>query len=395
MSTESPIFLSKVECPICKTVNEFECIKVGAYVEKEHDTDFCPSERDWQNAKYALVNPLLYFMATCENCYYTREFKPSFRDWKNDTRFRTYQQKKIQASHLTKLAEEGSVLRMLGGARDPQQAPFPTAVAKFLLGIYDELLLERPRKLDLGRFFLRIGWLYREHNANSQKPVNHAALYARDIEKAYIRLKGSQENFENNLTNVSHLVEEQFKMAGSASPGGEFLAIQDSFRDSLEELKLLQQQLQNSLNGLSQSVQNNREVVSNVSCGDGGDCIPFGDYPSFQEFMAALKKKWEYVPNSEMEALLFAIEFYRAALEEGHEVQPGNQQIQATYLIAELSRRVGRNEEARQFFNNAIKVGQQFVFEHRGDKTRTALAQRILELALSQGKQNLAAASNR
>lgn len=395
MSTESPIFLSKVECPICKTINEFECIKVGAYVEKEHDTDFCPSEREWQNARYALVNPLLYFMATCDNCYYTREFKPSFRDWKNDNRFRTYQQKKIQAGHLTALAEQGSVLRMLGDARDPQQAPFPTAVAKFLLGIYDEMLLERPRKLDLGRFFLRLAWLYREHNAAAQKPVNHAAHYARDIEKAYIRLKGTQESFEHNLDNVSRLVDEQFQLAGQSSPGGEFLELHNNFHDSLGELRLLQQQLQQSLDNLSQSVQGNREVASNAPCGDGGERIPFGEYPSFQEFIAALKKKWEYVPSSEMEALLFAIEFYRGALEEGHEIQPGNQQIQATYLIAELSRRVGRFEEARQFFNNAIKIGQQYVFEHRSDRTRTALAQRILELAVAQGKENLAATASK
>ena len=74
MSNESPLFLTKVECPVCKTINEFETIKVGAYVEEDHDTDFCPKGRRWHNPKYAIYNPLLFFMATCENCYYTREF---------------------------------------------------------------------------------------------------------------------------------------------------------------------------------------------------------------------------------------------------------------------------------------------------------------------------------
>ena len=393
MSTESPIFLTKVECPICKTVNEYECIKVGAYIEKEHDSDFCPSEREWQNAKYALINPLLYFMASCENCYYTREFKPSFRDWKNDTRFRTYQQKDVQAKHLTTLAEEGSILRLIGDARDPQNAPSATAIAKFLLGIYDEMLLERPRKLDLGRFFLRIGWLFREQHSGAVQPPNATGHYARDIEKAYIRLKGTHESFDHHLTSISQLVEEQFAAAGNSSSDAEFLAAQDGFHGSLQELQQLQQQLQTSLGSLSQTIESNRHLAGTVLVGGGPDNTPFGGISSFQDYLGNLKQKWEFVPTSEAEALLLAIEFYRGALEEGHEIQPGNQQIQATYLIAELSRRVGRYEEAKRFFNNAIKIGQQFIFDHRGDKTRTALARRILELAVSQGKENLAAAT--
>jgi uncharacterized protein (DUF2225 family) len=393
MSTESPIFLTKVECPICKTVNEYECIKVGAYIEKEHDSDFCPSEREWQNAKYALVNPLLYFMATCENCYYTREFKPSFREWKNDTHFRTYQQKGVQAKHLTALAEEGSALRLLGDARNPQNARFATAVAKFLLGIYDEMLLERPRKLDLGRFFLRIGWLFREQQSGAPQQTNTAGHCARDIEKAYIRLKGTQESFDHHLTSISGLVEEQFAAGGNLSSNAEFLAARDGFRGSLQELQQLQQQLQTSLASLSQTVESNRHLAGATPVSSGPDNMPFGGFSSLREYLGNLKQKWEFVPTSETEALLFAIEFYRAALEEGHEIQPGNQQIQATYLIAELARRVGRYEEAKSYFNNAIKIGQQFIFDHRGDKTRTALARRILELALSQGKENLAAAT--
>ncbi len=33
MANDSPFYLTRLECPICKTLNEFETVRVGAYVE--------------------------------------------------------------------------------------------------------------------------------------------------------------------------------------------------------------------------------------------------------------------------------------------------------------------------------------------------------------------------
>jgi uncharacterized protein (DUF2225 family) len=395
MKDESPFFLVKIECPVCKTINEFECVKIGAYVEKDCDTDFCPRDREWQNAKYDVLNPLLFFMATCEHCYYTREFKQSFRDWKNDTRFRTYHQKRVQTRHVATLADEHSIVRKLGESLDPEHAPFPTAVCKFLLGIYDEMLMERPRKLDLGRFFLRIGWLFREHYGRSETRPSVKSHFARDIEKAFIKLKTTREALDHNLENISELVEEQFDSRSGFYPSNEFLSVYDGFKASFDNMEKLRSNMDAALRELAEQVQNNRRLAVALQNGTAGGSIPYGGFPSFEEFLVDLKTKWEYVPTSENEALQLAIEFYRGALEDGHEIQPGNQQIQATYMIAELSRRVARHKEAKLFFNNAIKLGQQFVFDNRGDKARTALAQRIVEMAITQGKQNLEQAGER
>ncbi len=69
MLKDSAFLLSKVECPICKTVNEFETIKVGAYVENGRDTDFCPMGITWKYSRYEAYNPLLFFTATCTHCH--------------------------------------------------------------------------------------------------------------------------------------------------------------------------------------------------------------------------------------------------------------------------------------------------------------------------------------
>ena len=392
MATESPFFLTKVECPVCKTINEFETIKVGAYVEEDHDTDFCPKDRRWKNPRYEVYNPLLFFMATCENCYYTREFNVSFKDWKNDTAFRTYRQKLIQSKHLEALAPEDSVLRLLGASRDPNGNPFATAIVKFMLGVYDELMMDHPHKLDIGRFYLRIAWLYREHYGQSARSNPEPILFAKDIEKAFTRLKQSRDSLATNITSVSQLVDSAFsKREGAAMSSSEFLGAQESFKANLAKVTELQMALGNSISSLASVVEQNSMIFSGVPAQADGGTLSFGGFRSFEEYVTAIKSRWNLAPINEQEALLFAIDFYKSALEEGHEIQPGNQQIQATYLIAELSRRVGQNVDAKQYFNNTIKAGQQFIFDNRLDQTRTALARKIVELAVTQGKANLAA----
>jgi hypothetical protein len=392
MAMESPFFLTKVECPVCKTINEFENIKVGAYVEEDHDTDFCPMGRHWQNPKYEVYNPLLFFMVTCENCCYTREFNQAFKDWKNDTAFRTYRQKVIQGRHLEALAVDGSVLKMLGAARDPQLNPFGTAIVKLILGIYDELLNDHPHKLDIGRFYLRIAWLYREHYCGTNPIVNDVARFAHDIEKAYAKLRQARDYFSTNVISVSQLVDTAFSQRdGAMQQNADFLSVQDAFRENLAKITDLQLALNHTISGMADTVEVNSKLLSNLPVTGGQGTVAFAGFPSFEEYMREVKSRWEFAPLHEQDAMLYAIEYYRSALEDGHEIQQGNQQIQATYLIAELSRRVGRNVEAKLYFNNTIKAGQQFIFDNRGDQTRTALARKIMELALTQGRSNLAA----
>jgi hypothetical protein len=94
-------------------------------------------------------------------------------------------------------------------------------------------------------------------------------------------------------------------------------------------------------------------------------------------------------PLSEHDALRFSLDFYKKSYENGHEVSAGNQQMQVEYLLGELCRRLGKSEEAKQYFNNTIKSAQVFIYENKGDSTRTALARKILDMAIEQGKLNL------
>ena len=139
------------------------------------------------------------------------------------------------------------------------------------------------------------------------------------------------------------------------------------------------------------TVQISSESANGI-CDGEALAAAFAGQESYTEFLSNLRESWELVPMSEHDALRFALQFYKKSYETGHEVSAGNQQIQVEYLLGELCRRLGRRDEAKQYFNNTIKSAQEFIYQHKGDQTRTALARKILEMALAQGKLNLSEA---
>ena len=125
---ETAFFNTTVECPICKKENRFDTIRVGAYVESGRDTDFCPKDIKWRFPEYATHNPLAYFVATCSNCLYSREFNDSFKKWQNDTTFKTYKLKRVKERHLEELAKDGSIIKQLGALIDLEKQPDASAI---------------------------------------------------------------------------------------------------------------------------------------------------------------------------------------------------------------------------------------------------------------------------
>ena len=388
MALESPLFLTKVECPICGTVNEFETIRVGAYTEGDRQTDFCPSVIKWRNPKYQKYNPLLFFTATCTSCYYTREFNIKFKEWFKDNNFRTYRQKVIKEKHLTNLADADSFIKLVGGLLDNDKYPDETAILKLILAAYDELLNDHPSNLDLGRFYLRIAWLFRQSVSHSERqPVSAMAGPFEDIQESLNHLRTWTEGLGRNVEYFKAAVSE-YSPAGDSST--EDNQAQNVFTPSVSRWQEIEGQCRETLAELESIMANARAEygpAAPVMSGDG-----FYDHGSFDEFLVRLSRMWDGVPRNEFEAMRLAVRYYINAFETGKEIGRGNQTVQAAYLIAELSRQIGDHDNARRYFNTTIKMGQEFINEIKGDRTRTALARKLLELALKQGKKNLAEA---
>jgi hypothetical protein len=389
MSLESPLFLTKVECPICGTLNEFETIRVGAYTEGERQTDFCPSYVKWRNPKYQKYHPLLFFTATCTNCFYTREFNARFKDWVKDNNFRTYRLKAIKENHLSSLADADSFLKLTGGLLDKDKYPDETAILKLLLAIFCELLYEHPSNLDLGRFYLRIAWLFRWGNNTDERPAGVASSSPyEDLEKSMNDLDNWAAGLGRNIDYFSTAISEFSPRAEDSIP--EERLPRNAFASIVTRLQTVDTDFKQVVSEMESALN---EVKSASGGSDSSESEEvFYSHGSFEEFLNKLARMWDGVPRNEFEAMRYAARYYIEAFEAGKEISVGNQSIQAAYLIAELSRQIRDHDTARQYFNTTIKMGQDFINQIRGDRTRTALARKILELALAQGKKNLAEA---
>jgi uncharacterized protein (DUF2225 family) len=394
MAKDSPFLLFKVECPICKTINEFEMIRVGAYSEEGRDTDFCPKNIEWRSPRYQAYNPLAFFTATCSNCYYTREFTNSFKDWKNDNSFRAYRLKQVKNKHLEQLSTADSVVKMMGDAIDLHGHPNESAILKLLLAIYDEHLADHANKLDLGRLYLRIGWVFRGMTTGEDPRQQHLHGLMYELDNKYGMLSQTVSAAETETGTFAEYIKSHFASDQIAAElRSRMLAFEDRYSELITGLNSCLGNAQAKLSEVNDLIGEYRAAI--VGGGDGSTTREFGDYPSFEALLLSVKKSWPQVVTNEREALEFAIENYKAAFVSGRDISPGPQQIQASYLIAELSRRVGDHDEAKQYFNSTIKNGQEFIYQNRNDRSRTALARKIMELAIEQGKSNLAAAKGK
>ncbi|MEE9442124.1 MAG: DUF2225 domain-containing protein [candidate division Zixibacteria bacterium] len=389
MGMDSPLFLTKIECPVCGTINEFETIRVGAYTEGERQTDFCPTIIKWRNPRYQKYHPLLFFTVTCSKCFYTREFNNAYKEWSKDNNFRIYRQKVIKEHHMEELSSGDSFVNVIGQSIDHEKYPDESAILKMSLAAYDELLYDHPAHLDLGRFYLRIAWMFRFMNAgNATVDKAPRPMHIDDIERAINDLNNWMTGLSRNTEYLINAVDAYcVQVAGSNS---EIESEKENYTQLIESLKDLGSNGTAILNDLKVQLKVSKASAGVVAGSGSGEA--FYNCGSFSEFLSGLRRYWDGIACSEMEAIRIAVKYYIAAFESGKQIAKGNPTLQAAYLIAELSRQIGDHDTARQYFNNTIKTGQEFINEIRGDRIRTALARKILEMAMKQGKKNLAEA---
>jgi uncharacterized protein (DUF2225 family) len=382
MSNESPFLIFKIECPVCKTINEFEQIKVGAYVEGDRDTDFCPKDIQWRFPKYQAYNPLVFFTAMCSNCYYTREFTTKYREWKTDNAFRTFQLKTIKAKHLEQFSVADSTVRRLGEAIDVSRYPNESAILK--------LQCDHPSYLDLGRFYLRIAWVFRTLNQGADPNMTTLTGLIRDIENKAANSENTAAELQGSHDQLAAAIRTQYGVQNlSADLQSQMLGFRDRWDAQVESVNRLIEQVRENQTVVRQLLQEYRETILGGAGGQGLQA--FREFSSLSDFLVRLQPSWSGIAVNEREALEQAIRNYKEAFEGARDISAGNQQIQAAYLIAELSRRIGDYDGARQYFTSTIKAGQEFIYQNRTDPSRTQLARKILELAIEQGRVNLKA----
>ena len=378
---QNPFYKSKLECPVCKTVNEYDSLRQGSFIESGRDTDFMPMGREWTNPAYQKFNPLLFFTVTCSRCFYTREFNASYKEWQNDTNFKSYRLPDQAKKHLDYLNADDSLIMILGRNIDQSKYPFETAIIKLLLAIYDEKLLDHSSPLDIARFYLRISWLYREKGEN-REIRNPAELMLSTIQIEIDRLKNDIGGFAGHISPLHQSVTSDFEMVIQSDDKA---GISEKLGAAVDNIQKVWMDLNRDIEHL-QSVFDDVKKEINLAKSENKVEGGFGEYPDFRDFLYSLRPKWDETPVNETEAMTLALNYYMKAYQSGREIKAGLQQLQAAYLIAELSRRINNLDQAREYFKNASKMAQELIAKNRNDKSITSNAQKIFEMSLEQGR---------
>ncbi len=296
----------------------------------------------------------------------------------------------------------GSVIRKLSEALDPEGHPFESAVFKLLLGIRDETMIEQFNPWDVGRHYLRIAWLYREQGEEKKTAGKMNELNLTSLEGRLTDLGHRLQNQEEEIHDLWMAAVGCFRhSAGIAEEDRQREHLGIRITTGLNKIHEDISSLRESLGELGEicAESKNRSVAfesGNIetATGAGEDSLSGKtlqarkDRSIFDNFLASIKETWPGTPLNEREAIKWALRYYKQSYQEIKDVEQENQKIQAIYLIAELSRRVGDYAEAKSYFDQAERIGQDFIEKNEDDLNKIVLAQRIVQLAKRQGELN-------
>lgn len=365
MRHEDPLYTVTIECPICREENKFESIRVGAFVEESRDTDFCPTDRKWYHPEYQAINPLVYSMATCATCHFTRELDGNYKNWQRDSTFKMYRQKQLREQHLEALSSPDAVLKQLGTHLSIRRFPHETAINKLLLGIIDEQVVPQKGSLNVARYFLRIAWLFRGMGQFGDKNSTEQ-----------VWRKGLRDRIGLQLDRWAEWVEQAESLGHSIAKFTETEISTQKLDEAGSHVRDLMADWQRSASGLDHSESDSE-----------GDAAYF-QFSTHTAFLMSLRNTWNEVPVSEQEALSTALQYYVEFFEHSRAFGSPEQEVQTTYLIGELARRTGQTELSSKYFNHAIRKGHELMNQFRHEFNRISYIQNLVEMALEQGKKN-------
>ncbi|MCP4633567.1 MAG: DUF2225 domain-containing protein [candidate division Zixibacteria bacterium] len=384
MNSAKPLFFSKVTCPICGSENKYENISKGAFKSDSIDTDFMPLNIKWDSKNMEGINPLLYFVASCPKCYYSTEMNHKLKEWKKDIHFKNYKQKHLCEEHNRWLHEPGSPIQKIVGVLDAEKYPYETAILKLILSIFDESLNLHPSTLTLGRYYLRIGWIFRDMSIpNSSSRQNSRNLLLAEINEDYENINDILVSLNNSTKNIAEFFRKNYKMIfpdmENGSPDDTTTNYFNLLNDLLSSTDIAKDKLGQlgEMNGILSTMETETKTLSGNK---------YQDYPDFGTFLLSLKDILPETPVNENEALNSARTYYQKCAETGRELKSGYQSLQAFYLIGELARRVGLYDESRKYLNFVINEGRKYSNDRNNNTTEIEKVNSIVERAYNQNR---------
>ena len=150
-------------CPICETENTHNRLKRDIVRPIVTEGDGHPLENKWGIVGYEHINPLEFFWGFCNKCFFAGELESAeFRQAERNlvayrSLLRTDAIDKLKAAASTPDTTTYSLSLRLGSA-DPAVA----IIARFYLGIFSHLQMQKIVPGSIARYYLRIAWIFRD-----------------------------------------------------------------------------------------------------------------------------------------------------------------------------------------------------------------------------------------
>ena len=150
-------------CPICETQNTHNRLKRDIVRSIVTEGDGHPVENKWATTGQEHINPLEFFWGFCNKCFFTgelesAEFRQAERNlvaYRNLLRIDAIENFKAAAS-IPDSTTYSLSLRL--GSADP----VVSLIARFYLGIFSHLQMKKIVPGSIARYYLRIGWIFRD-----------------------------------------------------------------------------------------------------------------------------------------------------------------------------------------------------------------------------------------
>ena len=150
-------------CPICETKNVYYRLKRDMVRPLDTEGDGHPMRYKWRQAGFDSIDPLQFFWGVCAKCRYTGDLGDA--EFRQAERMVKEYRGTLQVDGLRQLlvsVPTGKGIAQALGKRLDDKDILVQAVAKFHLGIYSQCLRVDFSPGNLARFYLRIGWLFRD-----------------------------------------------------------------------------------------------------------------------------------------------------------------------------------------------------------------------------------------
>ena len=154
----------EIVCPVCGTSNSYHRLKRDMARPATTEGDGHPTKWKWAKPGFDSVDPKWFFMGSCGKCGFTGELDDA--DYRTCGKNPDGYKKDFSEEGLQQLLSASSVGKGIAQSllkRISDDDPFGSTLAKLHLGILCQCLRQRVMPGTIARYYLRIAWLFRDH----------------------------------------------------------------------------------------------------------------------------------------------------------------------------------------------------------------------------------------